>query len=201
MSSNSNENSKFTAPTHKSQRGAIVWFTGLSGAGKSTLSRALRDRLIALGRPAYILDGDVIRTGLCSDLGYTLQDRSENVRRVGEVAKLMADAGIVAVVALISPIRAERDRVRHSMKSGVFIEVFANASLETCEKRDVKGLYARARANEVANFTGISSPYEPPINPEIDLRTDQYNCQECIDRLLAEMARLLTGTAPDVHGL
>jgi bifunctional enzyme CysN/CysC len=152
-------------------RGATVWLTGLSGSGKSTVAVELERRLVAEGRPAYILDGDNLRHGLNADLGFTDEDRAENVRRVGEVARLLADAGVVALVPVISPFRAGRDGVRamHEAAGVPFLEVFVDTPIEVCEERDVKGLYAKARAGEITGFTGIDSPYEPPASPELVL--------------------------------
>jgi adenylyl-sulfate kinase len=161
--------------------GATVWFTGLSGSGKSTIANALAERLLEIGRPAYVLDGDNLRHGLNADLGFSAADRAENVRRVGEVARLMADAGLVVLVPVISPYRADRDRVRtaHEAAGLRFVEVFVDTPLELCEQRDPKGLYAKARAGEVTGMTGIDDPYEPPLSPELVLTpadlTDQVN--------------------------
>lgn len=153
--------------------GATVWFTGLSGSGKSTIAAAVERALIAQGRAAYRLDGDNIRHGLNADLGFSAEDRSENVRRIGEVARMFADAGVVALVPVISPYKADRERVRqrHSNSGLAFIEVFVDTPLEVCEARDPKGLYGRARSGEIANFTGIDDPYEPPENPELTIDT------------------------------
>lgn len=152
-------------------RGATVWFTGLSGSGKSTLANAVADRLFALNRPAYVLDGDNVRHGLNADLGFSADDRAENVRRVGEVAALMADAGLVVLVPVISPYRADRDRVRatHHQADLPFVEVFVDTPLDVCEQRDPKGLYAKARAGEISGMTGIDDPYEAPEQPELRL--------------------------------
>lgn len=150
---------------------AIVWFTGLSGAGKSTLAHAVEERLHAMGCRTYVLDGDNVRHGLCGDLGFSAADRTENIRRIGEVAKLMMDAGVITLAAFISPFRADRERVRHMVAPGEFIEVYCHCPVEVCESRDVKGLYQRARAGEVKEFTGISSPYEPPLAPEVQVNT------------------------------
>jgi bifunctional enzyme CysN/CysC len=152
-------------------RGATIWFTGLSGSGKSTIAAACERLLLAGGRAAYILDGDNLRHGLNGDLGFSAEDRAENVRRVGEVARLFADAGIVVVVPLISPYRADRDRVRaaHDAAALPFIEVHVATSIDVCEQRDPKGLYAKARAGEITGFTGIDDPYEPPLTPELVL--------------------------------
>ena len=152
--------------------GATVWLTGLSGSGKSTVAVAAERALLEAGRPAYVLDGDNIRHGLNGDLGFTAEDRAENVRRVGHVARLFADAGVVALVPLISPYRADRDAVRalHAEAGLRFLEVFVDTPLELCERRDPKGLYAKARAGEITGFTGIDDPYEPPVEPELVLR-------------------------------
>jgi bifunctional enzyme CysN/CysC len=162
----------------------VIWLTGLSGAGKSTIATELERELFNMGKQAYVLDGDNIRHGLCSDLAFSPQDRKENIRRVGEVAKLFVDAGIICITAFISPYRSDRDLVRAIIPEGQFVEVFVNAPLDVCEQRDVKGLYAKARAQEIKEFTGISAPYEPPTNAELELRTDQLTIQESVARLL-----------------
>jgi adenylyl-sulfate kinase len=156
----------------------------LSGSGKSTIATELERELFNLGRSVYVLDGDNIRHGLGSDLGFSHEDRTENIRRVGEVAKLFADAGVICITAFISPYRADRDLVRTIMPPGRFIEVFVNAPLEVCEQRDPKGLYAKARAKEIKEFTGISAPYEPPSHPEIELHTDQWSVPASVARVL-----------------
>ena len=168
--------------------GRIVWLTGLSGAGKSTLAMALEQRLFDAGRNVYVLDGDIVRGGLCSDLGFSLDDRVENIRRIGEVARIMADAGLLVIVAFISPFRADRDRVRAGMPPGRFTEVHVSTPLEVCEQRDTKGLYAKARAGELSDFTGISSPYEAPESPEVLLPTEQMSVDECVDGIVAALA-------------
>ena len=164
--------------------GCVLWLTGLSSAGKSTIASELERELFNLGRHAYVLDGDNIRHGLGSDLGFSPKDRTENIRRVGEVAKLFADAGVICITAFISPYREDRDMVRKIMPQGRFVEVFVNAPLEICEQRDPKGLYAKARAKQIKEFTGISAPYEAPLKPEIELRTDQLSVTECVARIL-----------------
>jgi bifunctional enzyme CysN/CysC len=155
--------------------GATVWFTGLSGSGKSTVAAACERALVDAGRPAYVLDGDNLRLGLNGDLGFSADDRAENVRRVGHVARLLADAGVVALVPLISPYRVDRDRVRalHVEAELPFLEVFVDTPIELCEQRDPKGLYAKARAGEITGFTGIDDPYEPPVAPELVLRPER----------------------------
>lgn len=164
--------------------GYVVWLTGLSGSGKSSISTELERELFNLGKHAYVLDGDNVRHGLCTDLGFSPKDRCENIRRVGEVAKLFANAGIIAITAFISPYRSDRDLVRKIVPAGRFIEVFVNAPLEVCEQRDPKGLYAKARAGDIKEFTGISAPYEPPLHAEIELRTDQLTIAESVARVV-----------------
>ena len=171
------------------QRGATVWLTGLSGSGKSTIAVATEQKLFERGRLAYVLDGDNIRQGLNRNLGFSPEDRTENIRRIGEVAKLFTDAGIIALTSFISPYRADRDAVRAIMEPGDFVEVLVDASVETCEKRDIKGLYAKARAGEIPEFTGISAPYEAPERPELELDTDQMSVAESVERLLAYLEK------------
>ncbi|AEX20792.1 adenylyl-sulfate kinase [Vibrio parahaemolyticus] len=171
----------------KQQKPAVLWFTGLSGAGKSTVAGALENRLAELGYHTYLLDGDNVRHGLCSDLGFSEQDRRENIRRIGELAKLMADAGLIVLSAFISPHRAERQLVRDLLPEGEFIEVFVNASLEVCEGRDPKGLYRKARAGEIPNFTGIDSEYQAPENPEIDLPAGEKSVDELVELCINDL--------------
>ncbi len=165
---------------HKS---VALWFTGLSSAGKTTVAHNLEKRLAEMGYKSYVLDGDNVRHGLCKDLGFSDDDRVENIRRVGEVAKLFVDSGTIVLCSFISPFRSDREKVRELFEKGDFIEVYCNASLEVCEQRDVKGLYKRARAGEIPHFTGIDSPYEPPENPEIQLDTTQ-DLNVCVDELI-----------------
>ena len=169
----------------KDQKACVVWLTGLSGAGKSTTANAVEQRLHALGRHSYVLDGDNLRHGLTKDLGFTPADRVENVRRIAEVAKLFVDAGLIALVSVISPFRDEREMARRMMEEGEFIEVFVDAPLEVCERRDPKGLYRKARAGEIKNFTGIDSPYEPPESPDIVLKTGERSVDELADQVIA----------------
>ncbi|TNV17310.1 adenylyl-sulfate kinase [Buttiauxella sp. B2] len=169
-------------------RGAVLWFTGLSGSGKSTIAGALEEALHKLGVSTYLLDGDNVRHGLCSDLGFSNADRKENIRRVGEVANLMVDAGLVVLTAFISPHRADRQMVRDRVGEGRFIEVFVNTPLSVCEARDPKGLYKKARAGELRNFTGIDSVYEAPENPEIYLDGEQL-VTNLIEQLLDLLRR------------
>ncbi|TMB48208.1 MAG: adenylyl-sulfate kinase, partial [Deltaproteobacteria bacterium] len=166
-------------------RGATVWFTGLSGSGKSTIAVALEKALWERGVHAFVLDGDNVRHGLNKNLGFSPADRTENIRRIGEVAKLFTDAGMVALTAFISPYRADRDQVRALMPPGDFVEVMVACPLEVCEQRDVKGLYQKARAGQIPEFTGISAPYEPPLRPEITLRTDAQSVEESVRQVLA----------------
>jgi adenylylsulfate kinase len=166
------------------QRGAVVWLTGLSGSGKSTIARAAEERLAAAGRLAYVLDGDNLRHGLCADLGFAAADRTENIRRVGHVAALLADAGVLVLTAFISPFRADRAAARAVLGADL-LEVFVDAPLAACEARDPKGLYRKARAGEIAEFTGVSSPYEPPEHPDLHLRTADASLAMCVDALLA----------------
>jgi adenylyl-sulfate kinase len=165
-------------------RGLVIWLTGLSGAGKTTIATELERQLFALGKHTYLLDGDILRHGLCSDLNFSSESRRENIRRAGEVAALFADAGVICIAAFISPFRADRERVRGMLRPGRFIEVFVNAPLAVCEKRDVKGLYAKARAGQLKEFTGVSAPYEAPEKPELELRTDLMPPAEAVARVV-----------------
>jgi bifunctional enzyme CysN/CysC len=164
--------------------GRVVWLTGLSGAGKSSVANELERELFTLGMQAYVLDGDKVRHGLCSDLGFSPKDRRENIRRIGEMAKIMADAGFICITAFISPYRADRDEVRKRMEPGQFVEVYVNAPLDVCESRDPKGLYAKARANEIRDFTGVSAPYEPPEKPELELPTDLLSVKDSVLKIV-----------------
>jgi len=168
-------------------RGAIIWFTGFSGAGKSTLAHAVESVLHSYGCKTYVLDGDNVRHGLCGDLGFTEKDRQENIRRVGEVAKLFMDAGLIVLAAFISPYRADRDRVRAMAGPGGFIEVYCEAAIEVCEARDVKALYKKARAGEISEFTGISSPYEAPETAELVLNTGVISLDSCVQQVIEEI--------------
>lgn len=168
----------------KGQVPRVIWFTGLSGAGKSTIANAVEKALYAKGMHSYILDGDNVRHGLSRDLGFNEADRVENIRRVGEVAKLMVDAGLIVLVAFISPFRADRRMVRKLFSPGEFIEVYVSTPLEICEKRDSKGLYSLARQGKVSHFTGISSPYEPPEAPELTLNTHELRIEDCVAQVL-----------------
>jgi adenylylsulfate kinase len=168
-------------------RGCTVWLTGLSGSGKSTIAVALEKALWSRGVRAFILDGDNIRHGLNKNLGFSPADRTENIRRIGEVAKLFTDAGMVAVTAFISPYRADRDQVRAIMQPGDFVEVLVDCPLEVCEQRDVKGLYQKARAGQIPEFTGISAPYEPPPHPELTLHTHRQSVDDSVGHIVAHL--------------
>lgn len=173
-------------------RGAIIWFTGLSGSGKSTLAHAVEETLHLNGCRTFVLDGDNVRHGLCGDLGFSEEGRIENIRRVGEMAKLFMEAGIIVLTAFISPYRADRERVRGMVEKGDFIEVYCDASIEVCERRDVKGMYKKARAGQIREFTGISSPYEAPENPELVMNTGGAALNTCVRLVISEM--MLRGT-------
>jgi bifunctional enzyme CysN/CysC len=181
--------SRETHAAIKGQTPAVLWFTGLSGAGKSTIANLVEGKLAALGRHTFLLDGDNVRHGLNRDLGFTDADRIENIRRLGEVARLMADAGLIVLTAFISPFRAERAMVRKMMPEGEFVEIFIDTPLAEAEKRDAKGLYAKARAGELQNFTGIDSPYEPPESPEIRIDTTIMSADAAADLIIAELLR------------
>lgn len=169
---------------HKS---VILWFTGLSGAGKSTLAHAVEESLHQMGCRTFVFDGDNVRHGLCGDLGFSAHDREENIRRVGEMAKLFVEAGVIALTAFISPFRTDRAKVRGLVPHGDFIEIYCRCPLEVCEQRDVKGLYRRARAGEIKDFTGISSPYEEPENPELIIETGSEPLETCVGKVLAHL--------------
>ncbi|WP_115070876.1 adenylyl-sulfate kinase [Synechococcus sp. UW179B] len=173
--------------TRAKQRGhgsSILWFTGLSGAGKSTLANAVNAALFERGLATYVLDGDNVRHGLCKDLGFSDADREENIRRIGEVAKLFLDAGVIVLTAFVSPFRADRDKARALVNAGDFIEIHCAADLSVCEERDTKGLYAKARAGEIKEFTGISSPYEAPEHPELNINTGHSSLDSCVDQVI-----------------
>ena len=173
-------------------KGAVLWFTGLSGSGKSTVANTVDHKLHASGKRTFVLDGDNIRMGLNKNLGFSAEDRAENIRRIGEVAKLFCDAGTITTTAFISPYRADRDAVRALVPEGQFVEILVNASLETCEARDPKGLYKKARAGEIKGFTGIDDPYEAPEKPELVLDSDNKGIDELADEVIAYL---------DKHGI
>ena len=168
----------------KNQRGCILWFTGLSGSGKSTIANAVEAKLYAMKKHTYLLDGDNVRMGLNSDLGFSDVDRVENIRRIGEVSKLFVDAGIIVLTAFISPFVADRKQVRDLVEEGEFIEIFVDTPLEVCESRDPKGLYKKARRGEIPDFTGIDSPYEAPLNPEIVIKNDGIDVDEAVETVV-----------------
>lgn len=165
-------------------KATVLWFTGLSGAGKSTLAHAVEERLHQLQCRTFVLDGDNVRQGLCGDLGFSDQDRQENIRRIAEVAKLMLEAGTITLTAFISPFRAERQYARNLVPHGDFIEIYCSCNLAVCEQRDVKGLYKKARQGEIKLFTGISSPYEEPENPDLNIDTGIYELDVCVDQVM-----------------
>jgi adenylylsulfate kinase len=170
------------------QRGVTLWFTGLSGAGKTTIRTAVEEKLRAQNYAIEVLDGDIVRENLTKGLGFSKEDRDENIRRIGFVSHLLTRNGVIVMVSAISPYRAIREEVRQ--KIGDFVEVFVNAPLEVCEERDVKGLYKRARAGEIKQFTGIDDPYEPPLNPEIECRTDLETLEESTEKVIAGLKSL-----------
>lgn len=182
--------SKEVRSRQKSQKAMCLWLTGLSASGKSTIADLLDKRMSDAGMHTYILDGDNIRHGLNRDLGFSDTDRAENTRRITEVARLFVDAGIVVIVSFISPFRADRESARNSFAPGEFTEIFTDAPLAECERRDPKGLYAKARRGELPNFTGIDGDYEPPTSPEIWLNTAAYNPEECVERILLALKSL-----------
>ena len=176
---------KETRAKQKNQQPLVIWFTGLSASGKSTIAGALEQILSQQGYHTYLLDGDNVRHGLCKDLGFSDEDRKENIRRVGEVAKLAADAGLITLAAFISPFQSDRQLVREILPAEEFIEVFVDAPIETCKQRDPKGLYEKAIRGEIKDFTGIDSPYEAPLNPEVHINAEQHSVAEAVNQLLA----------------
>ncbi len=172
-----------------SHKSAVLWFTGLSGAGKSSLAHAVEDRLFKLGCRTYVLDGDNIRHGLCKDLSFSDTDRSENIRRIGEVAKLFTESGVLTLTAFISPFRSDRSTVRELLDEGDFIEIYCKCDLNVCEERDVKGLYKKARAGEIADFTGIHSTYEEPLKPEITVDTAAQSIEESVEQVINALVK------------
>jgi len=172
------------------QKGFVLWFTGLSGSGKSTIANQVAYNLHKIGKLTYILDGDNIRHGLNKNLGFSLKDRKENIRRISEVANLFCDAGLITITAFISPYRVDRDYCRSLVGSGRFVEIYVKASLSTCESRDPKNLYKKARAGEITDFTGVNAPYEEPAKPEITVDTDKYNVEESVNLVLTKLKEL-----------
>lgn len=169
---------------HKS---IVLWFTGLSGSGKSTLAHALEDKLYTMGCSTYVLDGDNVRHGLCGDLSFSDEDRKENIRRIANVSQLFMESGTIVLSAFISPFRKDRDLARNLMQHGDFYEIYCNSSIETCEQRDVKGLYIKARNGDIPLFTGISSPYEAPEKPDLEIKTDELSLDDSVDVLIAQL--------------
>ncbi len=169
-------------------RSVVLWFTGLSGAGKSTLAHAVEEHLHQKGCRTFVFDGDNVRHGLCADLGFSAEDRSENIRRIGQMAKLFVDAGVIALTAFISPFRADRQRVREIVGESDFLEIYCRCSLEECERRDVKGLYAKARAGVIREFTGVSSPYEEPLAPDLVIDTERQSLEKAVERVCGLLA-------------
>ena len=175
--------------TQNGHRGAIIWFTGLSGSGKSTLAHAVEETLHQQGCHTFVLDGDNVRHGLCGDLGFSTKYRKENIRRIGEMAKLFMEAGVIVLTAFISPYRTDRERVRGMVEHGDFIEIYCDASIEVCEARDVKGMYKKARAGLISEFTGISSPYEVPKDPELIVNTGGAELEACVQQVIGELVQ------------
>lgn len=173
----------------KQQRSVCLWFTGLSGSGKSTVANAVESKLLQMGKHSYLLDGDNVRHGLNKDLGFSDTDRVENIRRIGEVAKLFVDAGNIVLTAFISPFTSDRKQVRDLMQDGEFLEVFVDSPLEVCEARDPKGLYKKARAGEIKHFTGIDSEYQSPVTPDIHLKTENLSIEACADYVVSELEK------------
>lgn len=181
--------SKEERSSQKGQKQCVLWFTGLSGSGKSTIANALETKLYEMGKHTYLLDGDNVRHGLNKDLGFSDEDRVENIRRIGEVSKLFVDAGLIVMSAFISPFRSDRQIVRDLVATGEFIEVFIDTPLEICEQRDPKGLYQKARKGEIPTFTGISSPYEIPNEPEIHVQTVDQSVEESVNNIIQYLER------------
>jgi adenylyl-sulfate kinase len=175
----------------KGHKPMLLWFTGLSGSGKSTIANAVDQALVKAGIHSYILDGDNVRKGLNNNLGFSPQDRTENIRRIAEVANLMVDAGLVVLAAFVSPYRQDRENIKNIVGADNFVEIFINTPLEECERRDVKGLYARARKGEITNFTGINAPYEAPVNPDIEIDTTKMTIEEATGLIMQQIASKL----------
>lgn len=178
-------------------RGAILWFTGLSGSGKSTLAHAVEEQLHQMGSRTFVLDGDNVRHGLCSDLSFSNIDRVENIRRIGEVSKLFMEAGVIVLTAFISPFQEDRNKLRSMVEQGDFVEIFCQCPIEVCEQRDVKGMYKKARAGEITQFTGVSSPYEVPNSPEMIIDTSSLPLDECVELVISALS---SGIRPVLGG-
>ncbi|KGG13207.1 MULTISPECIES: adenylyl-sulfate kinase [Prochlorococcus] len=176
--------------SQRAHRSVILWFTGLSGSGKSTLANAVNSALFEKGFATYVLDGDNIRHGLCKDLGFSNSDREENIRRISEVSKLFLDAGIIVLTAFVSPFRSDRNKARELVDTGDFVEIFCTADLKVCEERDTKGLYSKARKGEIKDFTGISSPYEEPLSPELKIPTGTQNLDDCVEEVINKLREM-----------
>jgi adenylylsulfate kinase len=185
--------------TQNGHRGAIMWFTGLSGSGKSTLAHAVEESLHQRGCRTFVLDGDNVRHGLCGDLGFSAKDRHENIRRIGEMAKLFMEAGVIVLTAFISPFRADRERVRSMVNHGDFIEIYCDAPLEICESPDVKGSYIKARAGQIVEFTGISSPYEAPEDPELAVNTGTAELDSCVQQVIDKIMQCEIITTANIN--
>ncbi len=181
--------SKARREAKNGHRGAVLWFTGLSGSGKSTLAHAVEDVLHQRGYQTFVLDGDNVRHNLCADLGFSRNDRAENMRRVSAVTKLFIDAGMIVLTAFISPYRDDREGVRKVVGQNNFMEIYCNASLDVCESRDIKGLYKKAREGLISEFTGISAPYETPISPDLIINTDTSCLEDCVNKVIEEIMR------------
>ena len=175
----------------KGHNAFLLWFTGLSGSGKSTIANAVEQELYKLGIHTYSLDGDNIRTGINNDLSFSPQDRTENIRRIAEIANLMIDAGLVVLAAFVSPYKKDRENIKSIVKDVNFVEIYINTSVEECERRDVKGLYKKARAGEIKNMTGISAPYEAPENPDLEIKTEATTVNEAVDKILKAIQKKL----------
>ena len=170
-------------------KGAVIWFTGLSASGKSTIAHHLEQQLHKMGYSTYVFDGDNVRHGLCSDLGFSAKDRSENIRRIGEMTRLFIDAGIIAITAFISPYRKDRKAVRNLVGKSIFVEVYTECPIEICERRDQKGIYQKAKQGKIKNFTGISAPYEPPVKPDIKIKSNEEEIKTSVKRVIELMQK------------
>ena len=185
--------SKYDREKLHQHKAFLIWFTGLSGSGKSTIANALESKLNSLNVSTYALDGDNIRFGICKDLTFSPEDRTENIRRIAEIANLFVDAGIVTLASFVSPYIKDRDEVKNTVGQENYIEVFVNTNLDECERRDVKGLYKKAREGEIKNMTGISAPYEPPVNPEIEIDTTNESVEQSVDKIFKFLEKRLYG--------